>query len=320
MQRRQMLALALGAAAGPAWAQARWPARPITIVVPYSPGGGPDILARLLADEFGKTIGATVVENRAGMGGSTGAAYVAKAAPDGHTLLLTTTATQSINPALYADVPYDPNKDFSAIARVAITPTVLVVANDVPAKSVQELLEYARKNPGKLSYASAGPGTMQHITAELMRAEAGVDLLHVPYKGSSQIMPDLLSGRVSMMFNSPAAVMQFVDQGKLRALAVTSSARLPKRPGVPTMAESGMPGFEASAWYGLFGPANMPPEVVQRLSAEVARVLKMPEVTARLESLGLEPAASGPDVLAQVARADLQKWSTLIKARKISAQ
>ena len=320
MQRRQMLSLALGSLAVPAWAQGKWPSKPITIVAPYAPGGGPDILARMLAEEFGKTLGATIVENKPGMSGSTGAGYVAKAPPDGYTLLLTTTATQSINPALYADVPYDAGKDFTAIARVATTATVLVVANDVPAKSVQELVEYARRNPGKLSYASAGPGTMQHITAELMRAKAGVDLLHVPYKGTSQIVPDLLSGRVSMMFNSPAAVMQFVDQGKLRALAVTSAERLPKRPNLPTMAESGMPGFEATAWYGLFGPANMPRDVVQKLSAEVDRILKMPAVLARLDSLGLEPAPGGPDVMAKAAHDDLQKWSALIKARKISAQ
>lgn len=320
MDRRQMLALAIGSLAAPAWTQPKWPAKPITIVAPYAPGGGPDILARMLADDFGKSIGATIVENRPGMSGSTGADFVAKSPADGHTLLMTTTATQSINPALYPNIPYDPSKDFTAIARVATTPTVLVVANDVPAKSVHELLEYAKKNPGKLSYATAGPGTMQHITAELMRVQANVDVIHVPYKGTSQIVPDLVSGRVSMMFNSPAAVMQLVDQGKLRALAVTSAERMSKRPQLPTLAESGLPGFEASAWYGLFGPANLPREVVARLNTEIQRWVKLPEVQARLETLGLEPAYGGPEVMAQAARADLQKWGALIRQQKITAQ
>jgi tripartite-type tricarboxylate transporter receptor subunit TctC len=319
--RRRLLSFTLCALAAPAaWAQGRWPARPLTVVVPYAPGGGPDILARLFAEEFGKTLGPAVVENRPGMGGSTGADYVAKAAPDGHTLLLTTTATHSINPALYPNVPYDPARDFSPIARVAVTPTVLVVANDVPARTVQELVEHARRNPGKLSYASTGAGTMQHMAAELLRAQLGLDLLHVPYKGSSQVMPDLLAGRVSMMFNSPAAVLPFVDQGKLRALAVTSTERLPRRPAVPTMAEAGVPGFEASAWYALYGPLGVPREVVQRLAAEVARIVRQPDIAARIEGMGMEPAPSSPEQLAQIARADLQKWSGLIKSRKIKAE
>jgi tripartite-type tricarboxylate transporter receptor subunit TctC len=317
--RRTLLAAGAAWWALPAAAQS-WPSKPIRLVAPYSPGGAPDILARLVATEFDKSIGATIVDNRPGMGGSTGADHVAKSAPDGYTLLMTTTATQSINPALYPNIPYDAARDFTPIARLALTPTVLVVANDVPAKTLAELIEHARRNPGRLSYASAGSGTMQHITAELLRAQAGIDLLHVPYKGTGQIIPDLVSGRVSMMFNSPAAVMQFVDQGRLRAIAITSAQRLPQRAALPTVAESGLPGFEASAWYALFGPAGLPREIVNRLNAEVRRVLQVADIAAKLEAMGLQPAPSSPEELAALARDDLQKWSALIKARNITAQ
>lgn len=296
-----------------------WPSKPIRLIAPYAPGGGPDILARLMATEFEKTLGATVVENKVGMGGSVGADHVAKSAADGYTLLVTTTATQSINPALYPQIPYDPMRDFTPIGRIGTTPTVLVVTNDLPVKSLKELLEYGRRNPGKLSYATAGPGTMQHITAELMRFQTGLDMLHVPYKGTSQILPDLISGRVSMMFNSPAAIMQMVDQGKLRALAVTSSQRLPSRPHLPTMAEAGLDGFEAVAWYALYGPAQLPAEIVARMNAELKKFLQLPEIIRKLDTLGLQPAHSTPAELTAIAGADLRKWSALIKSLGITA-
>lgn len=319
LNRRAVVTLTAALAIGGVRAQA-WPSRPIRLVAPYAPGGGPDILARLFATEFDRLLGPTVVDNRPGMGGSVGADHVAKSAPDGYTLLLTTTATQSINPALYSSIPYDPARDFTPIARISTTPTVLVVANDVPARTLGELIEHARRNPGRLSYATAGPGTMQHITAELMRAQAGIELLHVPYKGTSQIIPDLVSGRVSMMFNSPAAVMQFVDQGKLRAIAITSAERVAQRPDLPTVAESGLPGFEASAWYALYGPPGLAPEIVERLNATVRRVLGTPQMQARLDALGMIAAPSSPQELAALGQRDLQKWSALIKARGITAQ
>lgn len=319
LNRRAVVTLTAAFAIGGVRAQA-WPSRPIRLVAPYAPGGGPDILARLFATEFDRLLGPTVVDNRPGMGGSVGTDHVAKSAPDGYTLLLTTTATQSINPALYSSIPYDPARDFTPIARISTTPTVLVVANDVPARTLGELIEHARRNPGRLSYATAGPGTMQHITAELMRAQAGIELLHVPYKGTSQIIPDLVSGRVSMMFNSPAAVMQFVDQGKLRAIAITSAERVAQRPDLPTVAESGLPGFEASAWYALYGPPGLAPEIVERLNATVRRVLGTPQMQARLDALGMIAAPSSPQELAALGQRDLQKWSALIKARGITAQ
>lgn len=317
--RRYLLGLGAALCANGLHAQS-WPSKPIRLVAPYAPGGGPDILARLFATEFDKILGPTIVDNRPGMGGSLGADHVAKSVPDGHTLLMTTTATQAINPALYSAIPYDPARDFTPIARVSTTPTVLVVANEVPARTLAELIEYARRQPGRLSYASAGPGTMQHITAELMRAQAGVELLHVPYKGTSQIVPDLVAGRVSMMFNSPAAVMQFVDQGKLRAIAITSADRVAQWPSLPTVAESGLPGFEATAWYALYGPAGLAPDIVDRLNAAVRRVLASPQIQSRLDVMGMLPAPSSPAELAALGQRDLQKWSALIKSRGISAQ
>jgi tripartite-type tricarboxylate transporter receptor subunit TctC len=260
-----------------------------------------------------------VVENRPGAAGNLGADFVAKSPPDGYTLLMTTTATQSINPALYANIPYDPLKDFTPVSLVAYTPLMLVVANDVPAKTLAELVAYAKANPGKLSYASAGAGAMQHISAELFKAQAGVDLLHVPYKGTGQIMPDLVSGRVSMMFNSVAALLPFVKDGKVRPIGVTAAQRSAAAPDVPTLAESGLPGFEASAWYALYGPANLPPDVLQRLNTEVVKLVASPRVRERYAGLGLEPASSTPEELAALTRRDLAKWTKVIKDNGIRA-
>jgi tripartite-type tricarboxylate transporter receptor subunit TctC len=297
-----------------------WPSRPIRLVVPYPTGGAPDIIGRMLAQEMEKTIGAIVVENRPGAGGVTGSDLVSKSTPDGHTLLVTTTATKSINPALMPNFPYDPQRDFTPIARVANTPTLLVLTKEVPATTLAELLAYARSNPGKLSYASSGSGTMPHITGELLRQEAGIDVLHVPYKGVSQVVPDLVAGRISMMFQTPASLMPLVEQGQLKAIALTSRERLAKWPNVPTMAEAGIPNFEASAWYAVYGPPGMPRDVVQKLNAEIRRIVALPAVQQRLENMGMQAAASSPEELAQVAQRDLQKWGALIRARRIVAE
>jgi tripartite-type tricarboxylate transporter receptor subunit TctC len=309
-----MIALAAALSAS---AQGNYPQKPIRLIAPFGTGGGPDILARLYAQELSASLGATVVDNRPGAGGNLGADLVAKAPPDGYTLLMTTTATQSINPALYPNMPYDPLRDFASIALVAYTPIMLVVANDVPAKTLAELIAYARAHPGKVSFASAGAGSMQHISAELMRAQANVDLLHVPYKGTGQILPDLVSGRVSMMFNSLAAVLPMVKEGKLRAIGVTTPQRAAAAPDVPTLAESGLPGFDASAWYAVFGPANLPREIVQRLNAEIKRITDAPKTRERFAALGLDPASSSPEELTAIVRRDLDKWGKVIRERNI---
>jgi tripartite-type tricarboxylate transporter receptor subunit TctC len=310
------LALAAVLAAPAAHAQG-YPSKPIRIIVPYATGGGPDILARLVASEATTSLGPTIVENRPGAGGNVGSDFVAKSPPDGYTLLMTTTATHAINPALYPNIPYDSLKDFTPISLVAYTPLMLVVANDVPVKNLRELVAYAKANPGKVSFASAGAGTMQHISAELFSAQAGVDLVHVPYKGSGQVMPDLISGRVSIMFNSLPALLPFVKDGKLRAIGVTTAKRTPAAPDVPTLDEAGLAGFEASAWYAMYGPAGLPRDVVQRLNAEVVKIVNSPKVLERYAALGLDAATSTPEALGALTSRDRAKWTRVIKERNI---
>lgn len=315
--RRPLLALA-GALPLPAWAQAAWPQRPIRLVAPFATGGGPDILARLFAQELSASLGTSVVvENRAGMGGSIGADAVAKAAPDGYTLLLTTTATHSINPALYPNLPYDPDRDFTPIALVARTALMLVVAPQVPATDLQSFLALLRAQPGALSFASAGPGTMQHITAELFMARTGTRMEHISYRGTGQIAADMTAGRVQAMFNSIAAVLPLVQAGRLRALGVTTAARSPAAADVPTLAEAGLPGFEASAWYAAYGPAGLPAPVVARLNAAFRAALESPRVLERYAALGLDVESSSPEDLAAIARRDLATWAGVIRANNI---
>ncbi len=311
--------LAIAALPGIAAAQT-WPAKPIKLVAPYATGGGPDILARLFAQEFSSSLGSTLVENRPGASGNVGADFVAKSPPDGYTLLMTTTATHSINPSLYRNMPYDSLRDFAPVSLVAYTPVMLVVSNEVPARDLRELLAYARANPGKLSYASAGPGSMQHISAELMRGMAGLELVHVPYKGTGQIVPDLVSGRVTMMFNSLAAVLPLVKDGKVRAIGVTTPARAQAAPTVPTLSEAGLPGFDASAWYAIYGPAGLPRDIVQRLGTEVARIVALPAMRERYAAMGLDPASSTPEQLADLTRRDLAKWAKVIRDNDIRGE
>ena len=305
---------------GRALAEEAWPTKPIRIIAPFAPGGGPDILARLLAQQMGPALGSIIVENRAGAAGNIGADYVAKAAPDGYTLLLTTTATQAINPALYPAIHYDPLRDFTPIAMVASTPLMLAAAPGFEAGNLKELLALAKARPGKISFASAGIGTMQHMVGVLVEQRAQVDMLHVPYKGSSQIVPDLISGRVSIVFNSTAALGPMVRDGRLKALAVTSPKRLPAWPDVPTMSEAGLPGFEASAWYAVFGPAHLPPAIVQKLNRELVRAVGSPACRDTYASLGLDAVTSTPQELGAVTQRDLATWSGIIKEKHIRAE
>lgn len=323
MKRRQILrgaaTLLLSGLLGPAIGQT-YPAKPIRIVVPFSPGGAPDIIARLFANEMAANFGTTVVDNKGGAGGNVGADAVAKAAPDGYTILLTTTATHAINPALYPSMPYDALKDFTPIMTVAITPLMLVTSTQSEIKSFADLVARSKSRPGTVSYASAGVGTMQHMVAELVDDQTGGRMLHVPYKGSGLVMPDLLSGRVDVMFNSIAAVGGFVKEGKLRAMAVTTAKRLPAWPDVSTIAESGLPGFEASAWYAFYGPANLPRDIVQRLNRELARIVALPATRERFATHGLEPVVSTPEELAATTRNDLAKWTKIIKSKGIKPE
>lgn len=291
--------------------------RTLRLVVPYGPGGAPDILARLFANELAAAYGSVVVENKGGAGGTVGADVVAKAAPDSPLMLVTTAATHVINPFLYPNFPYDPVRDFTPVALVASTPLILVTSAQSPYRNVADVLAAARASPDAVSYASAGNGTMQHIAGALMESMAKVQATHVPYKGSGQVMPDLIAGRVAIMFNSVAAVAPLVKSGKLRALAVTTRERLPGWPDVPTMAEAGVPGFEANAWYAVFGPRGMAPAEVQKAQRELARALDLPAVKERYAALGLEPLRGGPADLATTVQRDGQKWSAFLRERGI---
>ncbi|HPG62431.1 MAG TPA: tripartite tricarboxylate transporter substrate binding protein [Casimicrobium sp.] len=303
-------------AVAPAHAQApgaAFPDKPMRIVVTFTPGGAPDVLARMLAERFTAAWGQSVlVDNRPGAGGNTGADFVAKAAPDGHTIVVGTVGTHSINGALYAKMPYDMVKDFAPITLLATTPNMLVVHNDVPAKNLKDFIALGKKE-GKMTFASSGAGTSIHVSGELFKTMTGIDMVHIPYKGRATAIPDLLGGRVTMMFDNMPSSLQLVREGKLRALGVTSSRRSPAAPDIPTIAESGLAGFEAVSWFALFAPANTPKPIIDKLQAEVRKILKTPEVAKRLADAGLEPVGSTPEELAAYQKTEIAKWVKVVK-------
>jgi tripartite-type tricarboxylate transporter receptor subunit TctC len=291
-----------------------YPGKPVRILCPFPPGGGVDITARAIAHQLGPLLGQPViVENRPGAGGNVAAAEVARAAPDGYTLFLTLNSLHAISPLLYAKLPYDANKDFAYITPLVSFNNVLVVSPSAPAKTLQELIAAARQAPGKLTFASSGNGTNIHLVGELFKAMAGVDIVHVPYKGSAPALADLLGGSVTMMFDTIPSAVGHVKGGKLRALGVTGARRSPLFPDVPTIAESGLPGFEASAWYGLVAPAATPPEIIGRLNAAAVQGANSAEFRGRMEPLGFEIITSTPDKMAELLKADAARWAPVIK-------
>jgi tripartite-type tricarboxylate transporter receptor subunit TctC len=296
-----------------------FPARPIRIVCPFPPGGGVDITARAIAQELAAQLGQPViVENKPGAGGNVAAAEVARSAPDGHTLLLTLSALHAISPHLYASLPFDAMKDFSFITPLVSFTNVLVVGPGFPARSVADLIAQAKRAPGKLSFASSGNGTNLHLTGELFKSMAGVDLVHVPYKGSAPALTDLMGGAVAMMFDTIPSALAHVKSGKLRALGVTGAKRSPVLPEVPTMAEAGLPGFEVVSWYGLVGPARLPQEVARRLNAEATKAANGREFRGRMEPLGFDIVTATPEKMAEMLAADSARWAPLIKAAGIT--
>ncbi len=314
--RRAMLGTALLAtlaAAWPAAAQtAAWPTRPVRIVVTFPPGGAPDTLARILADKWG-TLGQPItVDNKPGAGGNIGSDFVAKSAPDGATLVIGTVGTHAINPALYAKMPYDHVKDFTPISFLASTPNLLVLNKAVPASNVKELIALARRE--SLAFGSSGSGTSIHLSGELFNTLADVKMQHVPYKGRAQAIPDLLGGRIAMIFDNMPSALPLVKSGELKALGVTSAQRSPAAPDIPTIAEAGLPGFEASSWFALLGPAGLPRDVQLRINQEVARVLALPDVKDKLAQLGLDPNPGTPEALAGLMRTETEKWAKVVKA------
>jgi tripartite-type tricarboxylate transporter receptor subunit TctC len=290
-----------------------FPDKAIRIVVPFPPGGATDAAARLVAVKMSEHWGQpVVVDNRAGAGGNVGSDLVAKAPADGYTLVMGVTGSHAINTSLYSRMPYDPVADFVAISQVAVVPNVLVVHPSVPAKNLAELVALAKKEPGKLNYASLGNGTAAHLGMEMLKAEAGVDITHVPYKGSAPAVSDLLAGQVQMMVDGLPPALPHVKAGKLRAIALTSLRRSPSLPDLPTIAES-YPGFYADAWSGLFAPKGTPQPVVDKLSAEVQRILRLPEVREKLAALGAEPVGSTQAEFAAHVKKEIDKWAKVVK-------
>jgi tripartite-type tricarboxylate transporter receptor subunit TctC len=318
MKRRTLIA-ALAAspvalAARGARAQAAYPSQPIRIVVPFPPGGATDIMARAAAQRLTEAWKAqVVVDNRPGAGGNIGSELVAKSAPDGYTLEMCTVGTHAINASLYAKMPYDHIRDFTPIVLVAAVPNVLVVHPSLPVASVQELVAYIKANPGKVNFASSGAGTSIHLSGELFKVLTGVQITHVPYKGSAPALTDLLGGQVQMMFDNLPPSLPHIKGGKLRALAVTTSERAPTLPDLPTMVEAGVPGFEASSWFGLVAPAGTPRPIVMKINEEIARWLATPEAKEKLVAIGGAARGGSPEDFAQHIAAETAKWARVVK-------
>ena len=298
-----------------------FPARPITLVVPYAAGGGNDIMARVAGEIMSKSLGQQIViENRGGAGGSIATRAVAKAAPDGYTLVLGGTGTLAINPTLYPNVGYDPRKDFAPVGLIGTSALVLVVHPSVPVRNLKELIAYAKANPGKLNYASAGVGSGIHLAAEYFRFQAGIDMAHVPYKGSGPALTDLIGGHVSMYFSSMPPAISLVKEGKLRALAVTGQTRSPIFPELPTIAEAALPGFEAVLHYGIVAPAGTPRPIITKLNNALRAAVLSPELKAKLAADGTEPLASTPEEYAADIDKEETKWSAIVKKSGAKAQ
>ena len=299
---------------GAAYAQP-FPTKPIRWVVPFAPGGSTDTLARTLAVKLSEALGQQVViDNRAGASGNIGMEIVARAPADGHTILLGYIANVAIAPSLYEKLPFDPVKDYEPITLLATSPNVLVAHPTVAAKNLKELIALAKAQPGKLNYASASIASVGHLTGELLNDLAGIKMTHVAYKGSGQAVTDLLGGHIQLMFSGFSSTLPHIKSGKLRALAQTGEKRSPALPDVPTIAESGFPKFEATAWYGVHAPAKTPKPIVSRLNAELVKALKLPDVSERLGSLGFEIAATTPEYYGNYIRSEIKKWAKVVKA------
>jgi len=313
--RRQLLAAAgAGLLAAPLGALAqRYPTRPIRVVVPYPAGGPTDVLGRIVATRLGERLGQPVViDNKPGASGMIGADIVAKAPPDGYTLLVNA-SIHVINPSLYAKPPYDAIADFATVSNLADVALVLAVHPKLPVRSVQELVAYAKSAKTPLAFASAGNGSAQHLSGEAFKIAAGVDMLHVPYRGSAPALTDLIGGQVQLMFDSMPSSMPHVKAGTIRPLAVTTAKRVSSLPDVPTIAESGFPGFSISTWYGVWAPAQTPPDVVRQISREIAAIVRQPDVRAQFAGLGAEPVGNTPDEFAAFAQSELVKWRDIVK-------
>ncbi|MBK7471933.1 MAG: tripartite tricarboxylate transporter substrate binding protein [Betaproteobacteria bacterium] len=310
-------ALAAAPCALPSFAQTGYPDKPVKIIAPVQPGGGVDLVARTVGDRLGRALGQSfIVDNQSGGGGIVGSLATARAAPDGYTLMLAYVGTHGTNPAV-RKLPYDAIKDFTPVAMVAGTPNVLVVPQSLPVKTLAEFIAHCKANAGKLSYGSAGPGTLTHLAMEQLKVATGLDLVHVPYRGIGPAITDVLGGQTQALFPGLAAGLPHIKAGKMRALAVTGRARHKLLPDVPTFEEAGFPGFDGVQWYGIAGPANMPPAIVKRLNEEINKAIESPELRERLSGEALEPMPMSPEQFGQYMREDIARWSQLAKARNI---
>ena len=316
-----LFAVAAALFSAPAWSQASssaYPGKAVRLIVPFPAGGATDLFARVLSTKLSEQLGqSVVVDNRTGAGGVIGADQVAKAAPDGYTLLLATTSTHSVGPAINPRLPYDTVQDFTPIAHVGNAPSIMLVPNSSPARTVKEWIAYSQKNPGKLNYASSGNGTIVHLGAELFKAQAGLFLVHIPYKGTALAIPDLVAGQIDVMFDSLPTGLPHVRDGRLRALGVTSLKRTALAPELPAIAET-LPGFESNTWFGLYGPKGLPADIVAKLNAAANQALADADAKERLARLGIEPAGGTPQQFAKMVAADFTKWKAIVVERKIT--
>ena len=316
--KKLMVSLAIASAPAIVLAQSSYPTKTIRLVVPYSPGGGADNAARILAPQLSKQLGQQVIiENRTGASGTIGASAVAKSDPDGYTVLYDASSF-SINPGL-RKLPFDAKNDLVPVSLAVTVPNIMVVPPDAPFKTVGDFIEYARKNPGKLTYASYGPGSAAHLIGELLKNQAKIDLVHVPYRGGAPALVDVMGGQVASYFSNAASGMNYVKSGKLRALAVTSSKRMADLPDVPTLAESGLKDFEVLEWNGFFVPKGTPKEIVARLEKEIKAALNDPETRTKLKGLGLDPVGSSSAEFTKFVNSEMARWAELIKTNKITA-
>jgi tripartite-type tricarboxylate transporter receptor subunit TctC len=301
------------------WTQAQsYPNKPVRLIVPFPAGGATDLFARTVSQKLGEKLGvALIVENRPGAGGTLGADLAAKASPDGYTLLLSTSSTHSIGPNLNPRTPYDAVRDFTPIGHLGNAPSIMLVPNNSPAKTVKEWIDHAKKNPGRLNYASSGNGTIVQLSAELFKAQADVFVVHIPYKGTALAIPDLITGKVDVLFDSLPTGMPHVREGRLRALGVTSLKATPLAPGVPAIADV-LPGYESNTWFGLFGPKGLPPEVVSRVNTAANQALQDPEVMDKLQRFGIEPVGGTPAQFTTMLASESAKWKKIITERKIT--
>jgi tripartite-type tricarboxylate transporter receptor subunit TctC len=313
-------ALAALFAAGTGWAQQAYPAKPIRLIVAFAPGGIADFSARSVSQKLSESLGVPViVENRPGAGGITGAEVVAKSPPDGYTLLVTS-ISHTINPSIRKNLPFDAVRDFAPVTLITDAPNFLVVHPSLPVKSVKGLIALARARPGEITYASSGAGTSTHLSGELFRSLARIDVVHVPYKGGGPAVIELVGGHVQMMFSTLPSVLQQVRSGRLRGLAVTGARRFPAAQEFPTMIEAGVAGFEVSGWSGLFAPAGAPREAVSRLAAEIGRILRAPELKERFFVQGAEPVGNTPEAFAAFVRSEIAKWKKVVEASGMRAE